>query len=136
MIYAGTTVRYANVTPSARCFPAGNSDGIDVVSFGRLPDDVVAASCTYTYAGDIWQADVMLNDTAGLFTTRPLSPSCVDSFDLEAVMTHERGHSYGIAHVENDPRGNALTMSQVLGRCDPSARSLGAGDLLALDEAY
>ena len=41
-IYSGPTLRHANVTPDVECFPSSRSDGISVVSFGKLPTDVVA----------------------------------------------------------------------------------------------
>lgn len=136
VIYAGPTLRRANVTTEAECFPSGNTDGINVISFGPLPDDAVAVTCTYTYRGDIWQSDVMLNDHPGLFTLRPRSPSCEASYDLQAVMTHERGHSFGLAHVPESPHTAALTMSSAMGWCDPSGRSLGSGDLAGLSRLY
>jgi hypothetical protein len=135
-IYAGPTVRAANVTPGSKCFPSGNSDGINVVSFGPLPPDVVAVTCTYTDRGDIWQSDVMLNDREGLFTLTPRSPSCESSFDLQSVVTHERGHSFGLAHVPASPHTDAVTMSSSMARCDDSGRTLGAGDVAGLSRLY
>lgn len=135
VIYAGPTERQANVTTAGTCFPDANTDGINVVSFGPLPDDVVAVTCTYSHDGDIWQSDVMLNDTPHLFTLTP-GHGCVDSYDLQAVMTHERGHSFGLAHVPETPHTDALTMSGAMGRCDPSARTLATGDVLGLSHLY
>lgn len=136
VIYAGPTTREANVTPAADCFPTDNSDGINVVSFGRLPPDVVAVTCSYTYRGDIWQSDMMLNDAPEMFTTTPNAASCVDSFDLQAAATHERGHSFGLGHVPESPATDALTMSTMMGRCDPSGRTLGLGDVAGLNRMY
>ncbi len=136
VIYAGRTTREANVTPEADCFPTGNSDGINVVSFGRLPQDVVAVTCSYTYRGDIWQSDMMLNDAPGVFTTTPNAASCRDSFDLQAVATHERGHSFGLGHVPESPATDSLTMSTMMGRCDTSGRTLGRGDVAGLNRMY
>lgn len=136
VIYAGPTQHQANVTPSSDCFPTDNTDGINVVSFGRLPEDVVAVTCTYTYRGDIWQSDIMLNNAPGLFTTNPDAPSCHVAYDLQAVMTHERGHTFGLGHVPEDQTTGALTMSSLMGRCDPSARTLGTGDVAGLARLY
>ena len=136
VLYAGPTQREANVTPAGECFPPGNTDGINAVSFGRLPEDVAAVTCSYTYRGDIWQSDVMLNDAPGVFTTTPDDASCLDSFDLQSVMTHERGHSFGLGHVPEGPGTAALTMSSMMGRCDPSGRTLGPGDVAGLLRLY
>lgn len=135
VIYTGTTERSANVTGAATCFPEGNTDGVNVVSFGPLPDDVVAVTCTYTEGGEIWQSDVMLNDAPGVFTLDP-ADGCEQRYDLQAVMTHERGHSFGLAHVPERPGSDALTMSSAMGRCDTSARTLAAGDVLGLARLY
>lgn len=136
VVYAGPTLRYANITPDTDCFPSRNSDGINVVSFGRIPYDVVAVTCSYTYRGDIWQSDVMLSDRPGVFTLTPDDGSCADSFDLQAVMTHERGHSFGLAHVPESLASDKLTMSSIMGACDASGRSLGAGDVAGLTALY
>jgi hypothetical protein len=134
-IYAGPTGRHANVTSDDECFPSGRSDGISVVSFGDLPDDVVAVTCTYSDRGDIWQSDVLLSDDPGVFTLDPHG-TCTESFDLQAVMTHERGHSFGLGHVPETPGADELTMSSFMGRCDASARTLGVGDVLGLRQIY
>lgn len=135
-IYSGPTRRHANVTPEVVCFPSSRSDGISVVSFGRLPEDVVAVTCTYRHDGDIWQSDVLLSDTPGAFTLDPHDGLCVDSYDLQAVMTHERGHSFGLGHVPESQGTDELTMSSFMGRCDTSARTLGVGDVLGLRRIY
>ncbi len=135
VIYAGTTERRANVTYDGLCFPERNTDGINVVSFGPLPDDVVAVTCTYVDGDEIWQSDVLLNDAPGIFTLDP-GEGCVDDYDLQAVMTHERGHSFGLAHVPERPGTDALTMSTAMGRCDTSARTLAPGDVLGLALLY
>jgi hypothetical protein len=135
-IYSGPTHRHANVTPNVECFPSSRSDGISVVSFGELPADVVAVTCTYRHRGDIWQSDVMLSDAPGAFTLDPGDGLCVDSYDLQAVMTHERGHSFGLGHVPESPGTDELTMSSFMGRCDTSARTLGVGDVLGLRRIY
>jgi hypothetical protein len=135
-IFGGTTSRSADVTPDGQCVPDRNSDGINVVSFGSLPRHSVAVACTYTHAGDIWQADIMLNDQAGTFTTSPEGPACTTALDVQAVMTHERGHSFGLGHVPEALATADLAMSTFVGRCDASARTLGRGDVLGLRSLY
>jgi hypothetical protein len=135
-IYAGPTERQANITPDALCFPPSRSDGINVVSFGALPQDVLAVTCTYVVGRDIWQSDIRLNDGPGLFTLTPRDKDCVSSYDLQGVVTHERGHSFGLAHVPEDASSDDLTMSSILSRCDASARTLGWGDVLGLSRLY
>lgn len=135
-IYAGPTRRHANVTVDTACFTPENSDGVSVVSFGPLPEDVVALACTYSERGDIWQSDILLNDGWGVFTLDPDDEGCVDSFDLQSVLTHERGHSFGLGHPPENAEGNDLTMSPFMDRCDSRPRTLGRGDVLGLMALY
>ena len=135
-IYAGPTRRHATVTSDHECFLSSRSDGISVVSFGDLPDDIVAVTCTYSARGDIWQSDVLLNDDPGLFTLDLGDGTCVDSYDLQAVMTHERGHSFGLGHVPENPQADELTMSAYMAVCDATARTLGVGDVAGLRAIY
>jgi hypothetical protein len=135
-VLGGYSDRSADVTPEGQCVPDTNSDGISTVSFGPLPEGSVAVSCSYVDRGDIWQADVMLSDEPGLFTTSPAEPGCTDAYDVQAVVTHERGHSFGLGDVPESPTTDALTMSGFVGRCDASARTLTHSDLLALRLLY
>ncbi|HSE09056.1 MAG TPA: hypothetical protein VLB29_10345 [Nocardioidaceae bacterium] len=134
-VFGGTTHRHANITRDTDCFGAASSDGISVVSFGPLPENVVAVTCTYSEGGEIWQSDVLLNDKPGMFTLEPVD-DCVDEFDLQSVMTHERGHSFGIGHVPETEDSADLTMSAFMDRCDLAARTLGRGDVLGLGQIY
>ena len=49
------------------------------------------------------------------------------------VMTHERGHTYGIDH---ETASSALTMYPIIKACDFSRRTLGKGDLNGLLNIY
>lgn len=134
--YDGLTRRHANITPGAACVVPSNSDGINVVSFGPLPHGVVAVTCTYVDRREIWQSDIMFNDQPGLFTLHPDDGHCLHRYDLQGVATHERGHSFGLAHVTESSDSDELTMSSVLDTCDASARTLGRGDVAGLSRIY
>ncbi|WNG57848.1 hypothetical protein F0U59_26140 [Archangium gephyra] len=58
---------------------------------------------------------------------------CSNRFGLEAVMTHERGHTFGLGHVA---AGSPLTMRPGIAPCDGSAATLGLGDVRGLRQRY
>ena len=120
----------------------GEDDGRSVVAFGDLRSGVVAAACTITgdrpnYPYDeVLSADIKINRGDYRWTTDPNSRSCSRAYDVEAVMTHEWGHVFGLGHVPESGSRN-LTMSPAInGPCQASERSLGRGDVLGLDGKY
>lgn len=136
MAYAGRTRSGAGVTASGVC---GANDGKSIVSFGALSSGALAVACTnYTVGGSrpdqVTASDIKIN-TRPMWTTAPTASSCRNRYDLESVLTHERGHTFGLGHVSESAHGN-LTMSTKVGPCDASQRTLGRGDVLGLDGKY
>lgn len=148
--YSGYTDAAANLNSSGTsCDGDGNSQS--VVEFGDLPWPnssgvyVVATECSFIGIerfgyDEIRETDVRLNKVEATWTTTPLDSSCSGKYDLQSVMTHERGHSLGLGH----PGGSGgesshanLTMSpKINGTCQRSERSLGKGDYLGLEQKY
>ncbi len=68
---------------------------------------------------DVYESDIRFNKGDGIeWTTRGDDDvRCSDGignnnpFGIEAIMTHERGHTFGIAHVDEETSG-LLTMSE------------------------
>lgn len=122
--------------------PSGcvQGDGTNVVSFGDLEGGILARTCTYFDVEDgpntVTGSDIQVNKADFRWTTRPRARSCKGRYDLEAIVTHERGHTFGLGHVlEKSHR--YMTMSAFInGPCQPSERSLGRGDVLGLDRKY
>lgn len=116
-------------------------DSNNVVGFGDLPSDLVGKACWRSFPqpgiNDLMNADVRLNKADKNFTTTPSSGcnASTPTFDVEAVMTHEWGHVFGLAHVSESGHQH-MTMSPIVGRCDGSQRSLGWGDVRGLRELY
>lgn len=135
--YKGYTARTAGVGFGA----CETNDGVSVVSFGPLKNPgYLAATCTHTREEFgyevVTSSDTRINKRDRRWTTNPRSRSCRGRFDLEGVMTHERGHTFGLGHVDERAHRN-LTMGPIInGPCQSSERSLGRGDVRGLDRKY
>ncbi|MFL6074973.1 MAG: matrixin family metalloprotease [Mycobacteriales bacterium] len=132
--YQGTTDKFANINSAAECtskFP----DGQNTVSWGPFDSneaDTLALTCfEYDTGGNRFaiEADTYLGSNRRLVTS--FSPFCSDSFDLQSVMTHEWGHSYGLDHV-NAPH---LVMYDFQSAC-ALRRHLGEGDYAGMAHLY
>ncbi len=122
--YVGTT----SVRP--RC---DRRDFKNVVGFQRLERGVLAVTCFWISSNRIVEADIQINSRERW----ALSLSgCVDEVMLEATMTHEAGHVFGLDHV-GERRHGRLTMSPFLdGPCQLSEATLGLGDVRGLEALY
>ncbi|MDQ3951471.1 MAG: hypothetical protein M3279_00700 [Actinomycetota bacterium] len=136
--YAGRTSTGIQVTSSGTC---GTSDSSSVAKFGSLSNGSLATTCTwYTTADNPDRAttsDVRFNPA---FEWATSTVQCVsfggDAYMVDDVMTHERGHNFGIAHVSESSH-EWLTMStNSQGPCDTSQTTLGLGDYNGLNVRY
>jgi hypothetical protein len=138
LTYKGKINKVARIDASGHC--TGN-DGDSVVSFGRLTGDILAMTCVYATVkpgeyNRVVSSDTKFNKTQVNWTTKPNSGSCRGRFDLEGVMTHEWGHTFGLDHVWESSHGKLTMSSRINGPCQSSERSLGRGDVLGLDRKY
>jgi hypothetical protein len=136
MSYEGTTSANAQIGSRGNC--SGN-DGMTVVSFGRLSKGMLAATCT-VYVKDrpydrVKWSDIMINKAHHRWTNNPGARSCRSKYDLESMITHERGHTFGLGHVSESSHPK-LTMSTGMFACQSSERTLGLGDWLGLKRKY
>ena len=126
--YQGTTSRRATACSS------GQYDGYNVVDFGPLPGSGVALNCIYTAVWwELTESDIRL-DNEFTWTLNPGS-SCFGKYDVESVVTHEVGHTFGLRDLDPNTH-KRLTMSGAAWRCTEAHRTLGLGDVDGLDLKY
>jgi hypothetical protein len=131
--YRGRIRRGVQITTDGTCKSAG--DGRSVTAFGGLPAGTLGIACIwYRSGGTATESDVRLN-RARKWTVR-IRDGCVDSWSIEAVTTHERGHTFGLDHVDELMHGNLTMSPQINGPCQKSEARLGRGDVLALRSLY
>lgn len=126
--YAGNTTMRANISNDATCV---DRDSTNVVNWGDLPTGTLAVACTWSIflLDEVTEGDVKFNGVDHSWING-LS-GCTNQLDVEAVMTHERGHTYGLGHV-SESSSPTMTMSPQIGACSTRERTLGYGDMLGL----
>lgn len=124
-LYRGGTTRGSGIDNLAICFESDNQNTVD---FGVLETGSLAVNCSRRSNGIAAESDIKFNRTQYPWFTLNIPAGCTDAFSVEAVMTHEAGHSWGLGHVNEADHGY-MTMSTNINRCDRSAVSLGLGDV-------
>jgi hypothetical protein len=128
--YLGTTSRKPNVTSSGGC---GTPDGHNVVGFAPLDGFYSGYTCIWWIGDEILEADMRLDtDTAWALT----ASSCANELMMEALVTHEAGHAFGLAHVGENNHGRLTMSTYIDGLCENQESTLGLGDLRGLEALY
>lgn len=128
--YLGTTTRKPNVKSDGAC---GAPDGHNVVGFAPLGGYYAGFTCIWWSGNEIVEADMRLDsDTAWALS----GSGCANELMMEALVTHEAGHAFGLAHVGEASHGR-LTMSVYIdGLCENQESTLGLGDMKGLESLY
>ena len=137
MTYEGRTDRSVDMSASGDCL---RRDDYSVVGFGHLRAGWLAYHCaTFVVRegqDEVVVSDIRMNKGDGVHWTTKITDSCQNKVDVQGVMTHERGHTFGMKHVQEEEHPY-LTMSELInGYCSAAERSLGRGDALGLNEKY
>jgi hypothetical protein len=71
-----------------------------VVSADAVGEQLFSANATSTFIGEILDADVLVlpGDANATFATPAALPSNPNAYDLESILTHELGHTFGFNH--------------------------------------
>jgi hypothetical protein len=128
--YTGASTRRPQVNTAGAC--TGN-DRVNVMGWGTLPTGYLAITCIYFAGGKVINADTMINRRYTWSTATP--PHCNNTWDLQSVLTHEVGHTFGLSHVDYTAHGSAV-MATLINPCDTTKRLLGRGDYAALVRLY
>jgi hypothetical protein len=129
--YQGTTTKTPNMGNGSTC---QSSDGKNVVAFGDLASSDLAFTCWWTSGNTTVESDVRLNKFEYTWVVN-IGGNCTTKYSVEAVATHEFGHTYGLGHVSEALHGT-LTMSPVILPCQSSEKTLGLGDIRGLEAQY
>lgn len=135
MTWDDTTDTGTNIEADASC----DLDMQNVVGFGDLPAGFVGFQCSGKYIRDgqdeVAATDIKLNKKDFNWTAEVTS-DCSGRYDIEATMSHERGHSYGMYHVDEGTHQYQTMSEKSQGPCQTSERSLGLGDARGLNQKY
>jgi hypothetical protein len=134
--YQGRSNNSTQIYNNSTCQNGDTLDSQSVTAFGDLPSNHVAYTCVWfnLSTGKAVQSDMKFNKVEQLFTVN-VGSNCSNRYVIEAVATHERGHTFGAAHVPESSAGT-LTMSSSGSPCQNSESTLGQGDIIALDKKY
>jgi len=128
--YLGTTSRRPGINASGGCT---GTDGHNVVGFGRLNGGYSGFTCIWWVDNEIVEADIRLDTN----TPWALSlGSCSGELMMEALVTHEVGHAYGLGHVGEAKHGRQTMSTYIDGLCENQESTLGRGDVLGLRQLY
>ncbi|MEX0992304.1 MAG: matrixin family metalloprotease [Actinomycetota bacterium] len=131
--YLGDTATEANITQSLNC---QSNDGTSVVDFGPLENPAAAINCSWAMVSsgvdDLVEADIRIDDNGNWIT---VMSGCNNKYDLQGIATHERGHTFGLAHVTSS-HGNLTMSTYGLPECSKAYRTLGRGDAKGLRQLY
>jgi hypothetical protein len=128
---SGPTARYLGTTGHGTSCTI--MDGRNVVGYKRLPTTTLARACMWVVDNRIVEVDIQINSRLPWATSLA---SCRKAYMLEAVMTHEVGHAFGLGHVSEAKHGRLTMSTNNDGMCINSESRLGLGDLLGLEALY
>jgi len=133
--YSGRTAVGPTMLRGANSLICDNtrSDGMNVVGFAAR-NGVTANTCLKSDGTNLVEVDIALDKEVRKWYVQGVTPCGGDKKSVEATLTHELGHGYGLDHVAGSAE---LTMSDNgIPNCQNTESTLGLGDLLGLESQY
>jgi hypothetical protein len=128
--YLGTTTVKPSVTANGQC---GDPDGRSIVGFGTLNGYYAGYTCIWWRDGAIVEADMRLGSNTAWALS---SAGCANELMMESLVTHEVGHAFGLAHVNESTHGRLTMSTYIDGLCENQEATLGDGDMDGLEALY
>jgi hypothetical protein len=129
--YLGRSTTGPNIKVGGGTVSCGSFNKSNVVGWGSLPNGLLGWTCYWWGGnGNMIAADMRLSPSTKVVLGYP--KTCSNKYDLQSITTHEWGHAWGLAHVQNDN----LTMHHFLPPCSPAFRTLGLGDWRGMRKLY
>jgi hypothetical protein len=140
--YQGNSDHYVDISPGSPkpiCDNGTATDGLSLVGFGDLgTNNYLGYTCWWTDGqNNATEVDTRLSWNYNWWL--PGITTCnaaTNDRSLEAVMTHERGHAFGLHHVSEADHKNLTMSTDNNGACHNEEASLGLGDMLGLEARY
>ncbi len=135
--YQGRTSQGVDINANGTCesFQANQN----VSGFGDLPAGVLGVTCTWADTSSTpataVQSDMRLNKADFQWVVN-IGSGCSNKWSVEAVATHERGHTFSLGHVSEADHGNLTMSTAINGPCQSSESTLGLGDVRGLRQLY
>ena len=128
--YLGSTTLPSDATSTSGC---GAPSMQNVTEFAPIDGtNILAVTCVYTAGPNIVSASVRINTNVDW----ELHGKCTSAYGVLATMTHEYGHAFGLAHVDETAHRNLTMSSAINSDCSNFEAHLGKGDVLALRSLY
>lgn len=135
--YEGRTSAGTGIGSDGTC--SSRPDGASVIGFGALPVALGRHCGTYGLGADggtkILSSDIKINSANFKWTTKVTS-NCSNRWDIQGLVTHERGHTFGLGHTDERYAPYQTMSPEFTGPCNTLERSLGAGDANGLNRKY
>lgn len=134
--YLGDATTAPNITSDS----CAAGDGKNVVGYGKLAlEGALAVECSWgrddgTSYVAVVESDVKMNTAYRWYADLPAV--CLDRYSIEGVMTHEFGHTFQLAHVDEAGHGNLTMSTSVNATCRHDEATLGKGDVWGLQALY
>jgi hypothetical protein len=134
--YLGETGTAPNVSVVGGMLAVASNDDLNIVGWADLPGSFLGITVTWSdvATGKAISSDMLYDNIVGWYTSSTPPAECTNQFSLRGVATHEFGHAFGLGHSDGDSCN--LTMHPSTGPCTSGGRTLGLGDVLALEALY